>query len=117
MIAMSVSDENVGDGLAAHGVEQRGDMRLIKRSGIDDRDLALSDDVGDRSLVGERARIIRKQAPHPWLRLLDLAGDEVERLVEGDVCHLKTLVSRAQRSHFMARRGRDTKPSTPTDGR
>ena len=37
MIAMGVGDENVGHGLAAHGVEQSGDMGVVVGAGIDDR--------------------------------------------------------------------------------
>src|SRR5690349_12654132 len=45
MVAMGVGDEDVGDGLPAHGVEQRFRMRLTVRTGIDDGDLILSEDV------------------------------------------------------------------------
>ena len=51
MIAMGVGDENVGDGLAAHGVKQRADMRIVVGAGIEDRDLAAADDVADRTLI------------------------------------------------------------------
>ena len=46
MIAVGVGDEDMGHGLAAHGVEQRGDVGLVERPRIDDRDLAAADDVG-----------------------------------------------------------------------
>ena len=58
MVAMGVGDENVGDGLAAHGVKQRGDMGVVVGPGIEDRDFAAADDVAHRALEGERAGII-----------------------------------------------------------
>ena len=39
MIAVGVGHENVRDGLAVHGVEQRGNVRVIERARINDRDL------------------------------------------------------------------------------
>ena len=48
MVAVGVGHENMGDGLALHGIEQGGDMRLVERAGIDDGDLPAADDVGDR---------------------------------------------------------------------
>ena len=56
MIAMGVGDEDVGHGLAAHRVEQRRDMGVVVRAGIEDRDFAAADDVAHRALEGERAR-------------------------------------------------------------
>ena len=53
--------------------------------GIDDRDLAAADDVAQRALEGERARIVAQDAPHAGHDLLDHAGREVEGSVEGDV--------------------------------
>ena len=73
MIAVGMGDENVGDGFAAHGVEQRGDMGVVVRPGIDDRDLAAADDVAHRALEGERAGIVgddarARPAPPPSAR-------------------------------------------------
>ena len=82
---MGVGDDDVGHRLAAHGVEQRLDVLLVERAGIDDRDLAAPDDVAQRSLEGERARIVDEDAPHAGRDLLDHAGREVELAIEGDV--------------------------------
>ena len=79
MIAMGVGDENMRHGLAAHGVEQRGDMRGIVGAGIDDGDLAAADDVADRALEGERPRIVGHHPAHAGHRLVDRVGREIER--------------------------------------
>ena len=62
MIAMGVGDEDMRDGLAAHRVEQRRDMGLVERAGIDDGDTAAPDDVAHRALEGERAWIVGRAA-------------------------------------------------------
>ena len=73
MIAVGVGDENVGDGLPAHGVEQRADMRVVIGAGVEDRDLAAADDVADRALIGERAGIVGDDGAHARRHLLRLA--------------------------------------------
>ena len=85
MVAMGVGDDDVGHRLAAHRVEQRIDVLLVEGTGIDDGDLAAPDDVAQRPLEGERARIVDQDAPHAGRDLLDHAGGEVEGSVEGDV--------------------------------
>ncbi len=40
MIAMGMGDEDMRHGLAAHRIEQRRDVRVVERAGIDDRDAA-----------------------------------------------------------------------------
>ena len=82
---MGVGDDDMGHRLAAHRVEQRIDVPLVERAGIDDRDLAAPDDVAQRPLEGERARIVDEDAPHARHDLLDDAGSEIEGAVEGDV--------------------------------
>ena len=82
---MRVGDEDVRHGLAAHRIEQRRNMRFVERAGIDDRDLAMAEDVGDRALVGERPRIVAQDAAHAGHHLLDLARRQIEALVERDV--------------------------------
>ena len=64
MIAVGMGDENMGDGFAAHGIEQRRDMGVVVGAGIEDRDLAAADDVAHRTLEGERARIIGDDGAH-----------------------------------------------------
>src|SRR5579863_2844157 len=60
-------------------------MRIVVRTGIDDRDVAAADDVADGTLEGERAGIIGDQRPHPWRHVSRMAGNEVEYLIVGDV--------------------------------
>ena len=97
MVAMGVRHEDVRHGLAAHGVKQRRVVRRIVGTGIDDRDLAAADDVADRALEGERARIVAQDAPHARHRLVDLAGNELELLVVWDVFGHAALFSRIGR--------------------
>ncbi len=85
MIAVGMRHEDMRDGLAAHGGEQRRDVGLVERAGIDDRDLAAADDVGQRALERERAGIIGEHTPHAGRNLVHRVGREVEALVEGDV--------------------------------
>ena len=82
---MGVGDDDVRHRLAAHRVEQRIDVLLVEGTGIDDGDLAAPDDVAQRPLEGERARIVDQDAPHAGHDLLDHAGREIERAVEWDV--------------------------------
>ena len=85
MIAVGVGDENMRDGLAAHGVEQRRAVDGIVRARIDDGDLAAADDVAHRAFEGERARVVAQYAPHAGHRLVDASGNELEVFVVGDV--------------------------------
>ena len=85
MIAMSVGDENMGDGLVAHGIEQRSDMGVVIGAGIEDRHFAAADDVAHRALEGERARIVGHHGADAGRHLACGVGLEIERFVEGDV--------------------------------
>ena len=85
MVAMGMGDEDMAHRLAAHGLEQRLGVRLVVGTGIDDRDLALADDVADRAGEGERARIVAEHAPHAGAGFLDDAGLERKIAVERDV--------------------------------
>ena len=96
MVAMGVGDEDVRHGLAAHRIEQRRDMGVVVRAGIEDRHLAAADDVADRALEGERARIVGGHRAHQRRHLFHRVGLEIERLVERDVVgHARTLLKRA----------------------
>src|SRR5262245_53171658 len=82
MIAMGVSDDDVGHRLAAHCVEERSRVAAIERPRIDDRDPAAADDVGQRPLEGERAWIIGEDTPHAGRHVVNDAGSEVESAIE-----------------------------------
>ena len=98
MIAMGMGDKDMRYRLALHRVEQRIDMHLIVRTGIEDGDVAASDDVTDGSFEGERSRIIGEQPAHPGRDLLDLAGREIEAFVEADIVHRRSrLPAKARR--------------------
>ena len=85
MIAMGVGNENMRHRLVAHGRKQRGDMGGIARSGIDNCDAALADDIAERALEGERPRIVRHDAAYAGHRFIDGVGRELEIFIEGDV--------------------------------
>ena len=85
MVAVGVGDEDRRHRLVAHGVEQRADVALVGRAGIDDGDLAAADDVAHRALEGERPRIVGHHAADAGHRLVHRVGGEIEIFVEGDV--------------------------------
>ncbi len=60
-------------------------MALVGGTGIDDGDVAAADDVADRALEGERARVVAHDAAHAGHHLVHRFGGEIELLVEGDV--------------------------------
>ena len=97
MIAMGMGDENVADGFAAHGVEQRRDMRVVVGAGIEDRHFAAADDVAHRAFEGERAGIVGHDRADARRDLAHRVGREVERLVEGDVLGHAALYGPARR--------------------
>ncbi len=82
---MGVGHEDMGDGLVTHAIEQRGNMRLVERAGIDDGDLTATDNVGDRPTECERTRIVGKEPANPGHDLLHPAGRKIKALVEGNV--------------------------------
>src|SRR6266487_4775422 len=85
VVAVGMGDENMRHRLAAHGVEQRLGVRFVVGAGIDDRDLALADDVTDRAGEGERARIVAENASHAGAGFIDDTRLEREVAVERDV--------------------------------
>ena len=85
MVAVRVGHKNVRHSFAAHRIEQRRDVVVVERAGIDDGDMSAADDVGERPLERERARIVGKQPPHAWDDFLHHARCKVERLIEGNI--------------------------------
>src|SRR5690242_16595652 len=78
MVAMSMRYQYVCHRLATHGIEQCGSVRLIVGTWVDDRNIALADDIADRPGKGERARIVAQDAPHARPHFLDDTGLEGE---------------------------------------
>src|ERR1700761_6370004 len=85
MVAMSVGDDDMRHGLAAHRVQQCLRMRLAVRTGIDDRYFALTHDVADRTGEGERAWIVAEHPAYAGTRFLDDPGLEREVTIERHV--------------------------------
>lgn len=73
MIAMRMRDQNSRNIGRANGQHQSREMRLIRRAGIDDDEIARSDEVGAGAGERERPRIGRDQAPDSGCDLLDRA--------------------------------------------
>src|SRR5262249_29301956 len=85
MVAMGVCDENMRHRLAAHGLQECLRVRLAVRTGIEDRDVAVADDVAHRAGEGERARIVAEYTAHAGPDFLDDAGLEGKVAIERDV--------------------------------
>ena len=85
MVPVGMGDENVRDGLAAHRIQNGGQVARVIRSGVDHRDFAAPDEVGERPLEGERPGVVGEDAPQPGRGFLDGFRGEVERLIERDV--------------------------------
>ena len=85
MVAVGVRDDDMRDGLAAHGVEQRLDMVGQVRAGIDDRDLPAADDVAAGAGEGVGAGIVGDDPAHERAHRDAGAGADREIEVEGEV--------------------------------
>ena len=105
MIGVGVGDEDVRDRLAAHRVEHGVDVVGHVRAGIDDRHLAVADDVGAGAHEGEGTGVLRHHAPDQRRDALRRAVGGIELLDEQDrhgwpcgVCHSE----RSEESGFAA---------------
>ena len=85
MVAVGVGDQNMRHGFAAHGVQQRRGMDFIVGARIDDRDLALADDVTHRAREGEGAGIVAQNPPYAGADFFDHAWLQGKVAVERDV--------------------------------
>src|SRR5262245_17653381 len=94
VVGMGMSNEDVGYGLVADRSEERLEMGLILRPGIDDRDLAMADDEGRGAGEGEGSRIVAQypacspRCPRRFTRCSD------EFPVEFDVVHGRNWLKR-----------------------
>ncbi len=103
MIAMGVRHNDVGNALAAHGIENGLDMRLIVGTGIENDDVALTDDVSDGSGERERSGVWRNDAADQRRRLLAFAGRERKYFVEGDVIEWNVVAHRLSMTQVISR--------------
>ena len=74
----------MGDRFAVQHVEQGRDMVFVQRTRVDDRDIAVADDIGSRAHIGERSRVVRDDPPDQRANLLNLAVFEFDVFDEGD---------------------------------
>ena len=88
VIDVGVGDEDVRHRLAAHGLEHGLDMILLIGARIDDRHLAVTDDVGAGALEGEGAGIAGDDAADQRRHFHRRAVVELEVLDEGNAGHL-----------------------------
>src|SRR6187399_2170427 len=102
MIPMGVGDENMRHRLAAHGVEQRTDMRRIVGARIDDRDFPAAEEVAHGPLEGEWTRVVGHDSPHARHRLVHHVRRKIETFVEGNVVAV---------AHAASGRGLGTRPT------
>ena len=85
MVAVGMGHQDMRDGFVTHCIKQRRDMHDIVGAGIDNRHLAVPDDVADRTFERERAWIIGHDRAYAGRHFLDLIGLEAETLVERNV--------------------------------
>ena len=84
MVEMGMRDNDMAHRFAVERRHDCLDMRLVRRPRVDDRDLALADDVGPRAVEGEGARVAGDDAAHQRRHAVGDAVFEFERLVEGN---------------------------------
>src|SRR5689334_3522995 len=87
---MGMSDNDVCDRLVPNRIEERLDMRFVKRPWINDRNPIAANNVADRSLEREWPRIVAEQPAHAGRNFFDLARRKVESLVEWDIVTHRT---------------------------
>ena len=104
VIDMGVGDQDVRHRLAAHGAQHGVDMVLLVGAGIDDRHLAVADDVGAGALEGEGTGIVGDDAADQRRHFHRRAVVELEVLDEGNAGH-ETLLRRGRASACRARCG------------
>ena len=82
---MGVGDEDVRHLLVGEPREERGDVLFELGAGIDDRDLALADDIGAGALEGERAGVLRDDAADSRRHRFEPAVFEGDLVAKGNV--------------------------------
>src|SRR6478609_3381660 len=65
MIPMRMRHEDMGDGFPAYRIEQGRNVHLVERTGIDDRNVALADDVGRKVEALVEGNVVA-HAHQPW---------------------------------------------------
>jgi hypothetical protein len=84
VVHVRMSDEDVGDALAGGRGQDRVPVLAEIRTGVDDRDIAVADDVGPRAVEGERAGVAGDDAADQRADLLHDAVLELHLTNEGD---------------------------------
>ncbi len=85
VVAMGVGDKDVGHPLARETGEQRLDVLGEIGAGVDDRDLAATDNIGSGAAEGEGAGVARDDAANPRRHRLEPAVFERELAAERNV--------------------------------
>ncbi len=82
VVGVVVGDQDVGDALARHGLEDGVEVRRVVGARVNHRDLAAADDVGPRALEGEGPGVV---GHHPADQRRDLVAGAVFELEVPDV--------------------------------
>ena len=107
VIAMGMGADDVADRFALGRSEDRFDMARVFGARIDDRDIAVTDNIGLGASIGEGRRIGRKDAAHLGVQLHRQAGWQVFRQV-----HLPHVASCDASEKGKARKkGQDWRPT------
>src|ERR1700678_1473189 len=85
VVAVGMGDQDMRHGLAPHSIKQRRRVGRIVWAGIDDRDLAVADDVAHRSREGERTWIVAEDTPNARPYFLDHARLKRKVAIKRDV--------------------------------
>ena len=115
VIPVGVGDEHVGDGFASQPVDERLDVRVEGRPGVDDRDSPAPDHVGAGAVKGERARVACDHAPDRRRHGLEHSVLELQLPVEPDVRRHRIVPRSGESSRAMISIRRD--PCTEPPGR
>jgi hypothetical protein len=87
VVAMAMGDHDVAHRLAADRRKERLEMIVVVRAGVDDRHVAVADDVADRSGERVRAGVAAHDAAHQAAHWLRRAVGHVEVAFEGEFRH------------------------------
>src|SRR5262249_9792229 len=86
MIAMGMADEDVAHGPSVDRIDQRRQMRLVLRAGVDYRQIVAAEDIAVGAMEGEWAWIVGRQSQHTGSCFDRLAASRFKTGVEFQ-CH------------------------------
>src|SRR5260370_40808750 len=112
---MRVGDGDVGDGFVTEARDECVDMLGKLGAGVDDRDLALADDIGTGALEGKRPGIARDDAPDARCHPFEPAVFEREFAAIGNVdSHRRSASKKSPWPDLSGQGGSFTSPGAPS---